>query len=111
MPSIATPTFREPWGLVVNEAMNQGLPVIASDAVGAVAGGLVRDGHNGLVVPAGDSDALAEAINRLAAEPALRARLGEAGAQDVRAFTYDAWAKGFSGALGSTLGLLARKRW
>ena len=43
MPSIATPTFREPWGLVVNEAMNRGLAVIASDAVGAAAGGLVAD--------------------------------------------------------------------
>ena len=101
VPSIATPTFREPWGLVVNEAMNQGLPVIATDAVGAVAGGLVRDGHNGLVVPAGERDALARAISRLAGEPELRAQFGEAGAQDVRAFTYDAWADGFSGALGS----------
>jgi len=107
VPSIATPTFREPWGLVVNEAMNQGLPVIATDAVGAVAGGLVRDGHNGLVVPAGERDALAEAINRLAAEPELRAQFGEAGAQDVRAYTYDAWADGFSSALAS-LGLSQR---
>ena len=107
VPSIATSTFREPWGLVVNEAMNQGLPVIATDAVGAVAGGLVRDGHNGLVVPAGERDALAEAINRLAAESELRAQFGEAGAQDVRAFTYDAWADGFSGALAS-LGLSRR---
>ncbi len=54
VPSIQTRTFREPWGLVVNEAMNQGLAVIASDSVGAAAGGLVRDGINGLVVPAGD---------------------------------------------------------
>lgn len=101
VPSIATPTFREPWGLVVNEAMNRGLPVIASDAVGAVGGGLVRDGRNGLVVSAGDSDALAGAIGRLAAEPTLRTRLGEAGAEDVRAFSYDAWAEGFSRALAS----------
>ncbi len=101
VPSIATPTFREPWGLVVNEAMNRGLAVIASDTVGAAAGGLVRDGRNGLVVPAGDSHALAAAIRRLAADPALRKRLGEAGAQDVRAYTYDAWARGFSSALAS----------
>jgi glycosyltransferase involved in cell wall biosynthesis len=104
VPSIATRTFREPWGLVVNEAMNRGLPVIASDAVGAAAGGLVRDGHNGLVVPAGERDALAGAMRRLAGEPELRARLGEAGARDVRAFTYDAWAAGFSAAL-TSLGL------
>jgi glycosyltransferase involved in cell wall biosynthesis len=109
VPSIPTVTFREPWGLVVNEAMNRGLPVIASDAVGAVGGGLVRDGRNGLVVAAGEPGALAEAIRRLATEPALRARLGEAGAKDVCAFTYDAWAKGFSGAL-ATLGL-SRERW
>jgi glycosyltransferase involved in cell wall biosynthesis len=99
VPSIATRTFREPWALVVNEAMNRGLPVIATDAVGAVAGGLVRDGHNGSVVPAGDSAALADAMCRLAEDRALRTRLGEAGKEDVRAFTYDAWAAGFSRAL------------
>src|SRR5262249_9917015 len=74
VPSIPPRTFREPWGLVVNEAMNRGLPVIASDAVGAAAGGLVRDGRNGLVVPAGDPGALAGAIGRLAADADLRAR-------------------------------------
>ena len=109
LPSIPTRTFREPWGLVVNEAMNRGLPVIASDAVGAAAGGLVRDQRNGLIVPAGDSEALAGAMLRLAAEPALRERLGKAGAADVRAFTYDAWAEGFSRALASLD--LARERW
>jgi glycosyltransferase involved in cell wall biosynthesis len=101
LPSIATRTFREPWGLVVNEAMNRGLPVIVSDAVGAAAGGLVRDEVNGLVVDAGDSDALAHAIVRLAEDPALRARLGAQGRRDVRARTYDAWAEGFSAALAS----------
>jgi glycosyltransferase involved in cell wall biosynthesis len=109
VPSIPTRTFREPWGLVVNEAMNQGMAVIASDAVGAAAGGLVRDGETGLVVPAGDSAALADALCRLASDPPLRLRLGKAGAENVRAFTYDAWAKGFSRAL-ATLGL-ARERW
>jgi len=104
VPSIRTRTFREPWGLVVNEAMNRGLPVIATDAVGAVAGGLVRDEHNGLVVPAGDPAALAAAMRRLAADADLRDRLGVAGARDVRAYTHDAWAQGFSTAL-ATLGL------
>jgi glycosyltransferase involved in cell wall biosynthesis len=109
LPSIGTRTFREPWGLAVNEAMNRALPVIASDAVGAVAGGLVRDGVNGLVVPAGDAPSLARALRRLAAEPALGARLGAHGAQDVRAYTHEAWADGFSQAL-SSLGL-SRGRW
>ena len=43
LPSIPTPRFKEPWGLVCNEAMQQGRPMIATTAVGAVAGGLVRD--------------------------------------------------------------------
>jgi glycosyltransferase involved in cell wall biosynthesis len=109
LPSIATRTFREPWGLVVNEAMNRRLPVIVSDAVGAAAGGLVRDEVNGLVVEAGDRAALAHAIVRLADDPQLRARLGSQGAQDVRAHSYDAWAEGISGALASLN--LARGRW
>ncbi len=109
VPSIATRRFREPWGLVVNEAMNRGLSVIASDAVGAAAGGLVRDGANGLIVPAGDSVALAGAIERLAGDADLRARMGQTGAGDVLAYTHDAWASGFSSAL-STLGL-SRGRW
>jgi glycosyltransferase involved in cell wall biosynthesis len=106
IPSVATRTFREPWGLVVNEAMNRGLGVIASDAVGAAAGGLVRDGHNGIVVPAADSGALAHAISRLAADPTLASDLGTAGARDVQAYSHDAWAAGFSSALNS-LGLSA----
>jgi glycosyltransferase involved in cell wall biosynthesis len=65
LPSVCTRREKEPWGLVVNEAMNQGVPVIASDSVGAAAGGLVRDGINGFVVPGRDSAALALAIQKL----------------------------------------------
>jgi glycosyltransferase involved in cell wall biosynthesis len=101
LPSIRTRTFREPWGLVVNEAMNRHLPVIVSDAVGAAAGGLVRDGRNGLVVPAGDPGALAGALRTLADDATLRAGLGAAGASDVLAYSHDAWAEGFSRALAS----------
>ncbi|MFL5886089.1 MAG: glycosyltransferase family 4 protein [Thermoleophilaceae bacterium] len=99
LPSIDTATFREPWGLVLNEAMLQGAPVIASDAVGAVAGGLVRDGRNGLVVPAGDADALAARLRVLAADPGLRERLGEAAREDALAYTPEAWANAMSTAL------------
>jgi len=109
LPSIRTRTFREPWGLAVNEAMNRGLAVIASDEVGAAAGGLVRDGANGVVVPAGDSLALADAMRRLADDEQLRASLGRAGARDVRAFSHDAWASGFAAALASVG--VSRERW
>jgi glycosyltransferase involved in cell wall biosynthesis len=101
VPSIPTRRFREPWGLVVNEAMNQQLPIISSDAVGAAAGGLVRHERNGLIVPAGEPEALAAAIVRLAGDADMRAALGSAGARDVGAYTYGAWAAGFSSALSS----------
>ncbi len=104
VPSIATRTFREPWGLVVNEAMNRGLAVIASDAVGAAAGELVRNGTNGLVVPAGDAPALGAAIARLARKPQLRAAMGVEGIKEVRSHSQEAWAGGFAAALAS-LGL------
>ncbi len=102
VPSVPTATFLEPWGLVVNEAMHQGLPIIATDAVGAAAGGLVRHERNGLVVPAGNTDALAAALRRLHREPALRRRLGEHGRRDAAAFSFEAWADGMAAALGST---------
>jgi glycosyltransferase involved in cell wall biosynthesis len=101
IPSLRTRSFREPWGLVANEAMNQSTPVIASDEVGAVAGGLVRHERNGLVVAAGDRDALAGALRRLHDDPGLRARLGANARRDVAAYTFDAWAGGFAAALRS----------
>jgi glycosyltransferase involved in cell wall biosynthesis len=101
--SVATPRFREPWGLVCNEAMHQARPVIATDEVGAVAGGLVRDGQTGLVVPAADAGALAHAIDRLLADEPLRARLGEAARDAVAAYTYDAMVEAFDRALATAI--------
>ena len=101
MPSIRTRNFREPWGLVANEAMNQGTPVIASEEVGAVAGGLVRHERNGLVVPAEDPGALAAALKRLHDDDGLRAQLGDNARRDIAAYTFDTWAAGFEAALGS----------
>jgi glycosyltransferase involved in cell wall biosynthesis len=99
IPSIPTPDFREPWGLVANEAMNQAVPIIASDAVGAAAGGLVRHERNGLVVPAADPAALGAAIRRLHDDRALRDTLGDNARRDVAAFTFESFAAGFESAL------------
>jgi glycosyltransferase involved in cell wall biosynthesis len=100
VPSVPTRDFVEPWGLVVNEAFDQGVPVIATTAVGAAAGGLVRNEETGLVVPAGDAAALASALRRLHDEPELRARLGAAGKAAVAAgHTHADWAAGMRRAL------------
>jgi glycosyltransferase involved in cell wall biosynthesis len=101
MPAIQTRDVLEPWGLVANEAMHQRLPVIATTAVGAAAGGLVRDERNGLVVPAGDAAALAAALRRLRDDAPLRARLGAQAQADAAAYTQAAWAAGVGAALAS----------
>jgi glycosyltransferase involved in cell wall biosynthesis len=99
LPSIPTPRFREPWGLVCNEAMHQGKPVIATTAVGAAAGGLVVDGETGLVVAPGDAHALAGAIERLLGDQPLRSRLGSRAKDAVSAYTYDAMVDAFDRAI------------
>jgi glycosyltransferase involved in cell wall biosynthesis len=101
LPSVSTRRFREPWGLVVNEAMNAGLPVIATDAVGAAAGGLVVHDDTGLVVPQRDPDALARALAELVGDPDRRRRLGESGRRQVLDWNYSVAADGFDAALAS----------
>jgi glycosyltransferase involved in cell wall biosynthesis len=99
LPSVRTRSFLEPWGLTVNEAFNRGVPVIATEAVGAVAGGLVAPEQTGLVVASGDAAELAAALRRLDDDPALRARLGEAGFRAVQAYSHQAWSTGMARAL------------
>jgi glycosyltransferase involved in cell wall biosynthesis len=97
--SVPTRRFREPWGLVCNEAMHQGRPVLATTGVGAAAGGLVRDMETGLVVAPDDASALAAAITRLLDDEPLRRQLGERAREAVAPYTYDAMAAGFERAL------------
>jgi glycosyltransferase involved in cell wall biosynthesis len=99
LPSITTALDREPWGLVINEAMHAGVPVIATDAVGAAAGGLVEHERNGLVVPEHQPSELAHAINRLTSDPDLAARLGDQGRRDVERFSHSAMADAFEAAV------------
>jgi glycosyltransferase involved in cell wall biosynthesis len=99
LPSITTATFKEPWGLVVNEAFNQGLPVIASDAVGAAAGGLVRDGETGFVVPERNSARLAMALARVLGDAALRQRLSRAARDTIGGWTQARMVDGFRAAV------------
>jgi glycosyltransferase involved in cell wall biosynthesis len=69
------PSEREPWGLVVNEAMNAGRPVVASDAVGA-ARDLVRHGQSGFVYPVGDVARLRDCLQILLDHRELRLKMG-----------------------------------
>jgi glycosyltransferase involved in cell wall biosynthesis len=95
LPSVTTRQFKEPWGLVVNEAMAAGTPVVVTDAVGAAAGGLVRDGENGLIVPERNPQALAAAIVTILGRPQFAATLGAQARHDVGAFTHERMARAF----------------
>jgi glycogen(starch) synthase len=83
---LVLPSAYEEMGSVLVEAMVAGVPVVASDVGGIPE--VVRHGQTGLLVPPGDVDCLAEALDRLAGDPVLRARLS-AGAR-ARARSY-AW--------------------
>jgi glycosyltransferase involved in cell wall biosynthesis len=76
------PELGEGFGLAALEAMAVGRPVIAT-AVGSLPE-VVDDGRTGLVVPAGSVELLARAVLTLARDPALRERLGTAGARRAR---------------------------
>ena len=75
------PSTTDTFGNVVIEAQASGLPVIVSDLGGPKE--LVEDGVSGIVTKAHDTDDFARAINRLAGDPKLRARMGEKARQSV----------------------------
>jgi glycosyltransferase involved in cell wall biosynthesis len=105
LPSVTTRFDREPWGVVVNEAMHAAVPVIASDAVGAAAGGLVQDGVNGYVVPEGDVSALARALANVLGNRVHAEGLGNRAREGVALFTYDRMATAFQDAVAHAIGV------
>ena len=78
-------TWAEPWGLVPLEAMASGTPVVATGTGGS--GEYLLHERNCLLHRPGDAAALAEAVERLAADAELRSRLREAGLATAEAHT------------------------
>lgn len=64
----------EGWGMAVVEAAAHGLPIIMTDV--GLAGEVIKNGENGLVVPVGDTGSLIQAMRRSVEDEALRRRLG-----------------------------------
>ncbi len=73
---VAEEEIAEGWGLVINEAMSMGKPVITTDVVGA-AEDLVRNGINGYVVKNGEIEELYLALRKMIKDPRLRKTMGE----------------------------------
>ena len=86
------PSASEPWGLVVNEAMASGLPVVISDRCGCV-DDLVRDGQNGYIFHAEESESLTERM--LTFETLTEEHLETMGGRSremIASFSPDTWA-------------------
>lgn len=96
------PSRHDGWGVVVNEALGSGLPLICSDAVGA-AHDIVQPETNGVRVPAGAVTPLRDQMRRLAIDPNLRAKWGRASARLVEEWTPEAGADRWARALTSVL--------
>ncbi|MCU1347118.1 MAG: hypothetical protein JWO56_148 [Acidobacteria bacterium] len=94
---VLTSTY-EPRGTVTNEAMACGLPVIVSDCLGAI-GDIVLDGDNAFVFPVGDADALSSALDRLAADPELRTRMGQRSREIIAEWDFARGVRGVKEAL------------
>ena len=80
-------TGNESFGIVLLEAMAAGAPVVAADIKGYAS--VVQHGHDGLLVPPKDDDALAQAILALIKDPDLRARLSEHGVRTAEGFRWE----------------------
>jgi glycosyltransferase involved in cell wall biosynthesis len=100
------PTHSDTWGLVVNEGMSCGLPVVVTSVAGCVAD-LVEANWNGLVVPAGNSSQLAAGMARLAGDSALRVEMGARSKERIEAYSPPSWADGLTKAVES---VCARRR-
>jgi glycosyltransferase involved in cell wall biosynthesis len=92
------PSRHEPWGLIVNEAMNAARPVILSNDVGCQPD-LVTDGVEGFVFPVGNVQALAAALGRIFEDPAAAPRMGLRALERVRHCSFEADVQGLRAAL------------
>ncbi len=78
----------ETWGLVVNEAMNFGLPVVISDLPGS-GFDLVHDGVNGFRFPVGDIEELSQKLKKLIEDETMRRRFGEESSKIIQGYSYE----------------------
>ena len=100
------PTHSDPWGLVINEAMACGLPVVVSDAAGCAAE-LVRDGWNGFVVRVGDMEGIARVMTRIVVED-LGETMGRRSIERIQYYSPTACAAGLAAAAEGGVGA---KQW
>lgn len=97
------PTREDVWGLVVNEAMACGLPVITTDR--CIAGlELVVNGENGYIVPVGSVDELAKKLVTLLSDGSARAAMGMRNIEKIRRYTIENIVSGHVDVISSVVG-------
>lgn len=89
----------EPWGLVINEAVSMGLPIITTDKVGAT-DDLVKDGINGYITKGGDVEDLHTALAMILSDGELIKSMGRCSRGIFEDFnSYERMVEGFNGAI------------
>jgi glycosyltransferase involved in cell wall biosynthesis len=91
------PTAADCWGVVINEAMVSGVPVITTEMT-AAAGELIKDGVNGYVLPL-ESDVWAEKISYLLSNPPILEKFVEEGVREVKKYNFNQAAQGILSAI------------
>lgn len=92
------PSINETWGLVINEAMCAGLPIITTDVVGA-ASDLVKEGINGFTYKAGDVNQLADKLLIILSDERLRKSMGDKSKEIISKWSYKECIEGIQTAL------------
>ena len=106
--ALVFPTLGDPNGLVVEEALAAGLPVICTANAGDIRA-RIQEGVTGFIVPPFDGIALADCMRRLAADPNLRASMGSAAVQVADNFSMDRYAEDFGEFITGVLALPPRR--
>ncbi len=89
---MALPTREDIWGLVVNEAMAAGVPVVTTDR--CIAGlEIVRNGEDGYIVPAGEADPLREKVELILQDPVLHQKMVDNSLIRIKEYTFESMAQ------------------
>ena len=92
------PSEHEPWGLIVNEAMNAGCAIVVSDDVGSQPD-LVTDGQEGFVYPVGNIEALTAALAGVLGSPETAGAMGQRALERIAGWDFEADVRGLCAAL------------
>jgi glycosyltransferase involved in cell wall biosynthesis len=98
--SLVLPTYTDPWGLVVNEAMACGLPVVVSRMAGCAID-LVRDNWNGIVISPGDVAGLSNALQVIASRREIVEPMSSRSLELIAQYSPQSWSAGLSRAVES----------